>query len=99
MLQIAGKVINVFTVEGGIDKEGKEFAEKYKVQLLGNVALPNGDTKLDLMDLSVLDLSDWTNMQNKEVAIDIGAFAPSKGNIVYFVRKGAKPQLQGAIHV
>ena len=39
MLQITGKVINLFTVEGGKDKEGKEFAEKHKVQLMGNVAL------------------------------------------------------------
>ena len=35
MLQIAGKVINVFTVDGGKDAEGKEFAERHKVQLLG----------------------------------------------------------------
>ena len=95
MLQIAGKVINLFTINGGKAKEGKEFAEKHKVQLLGNVALPNGDTKHDLMDLSVENLSDWVGLQGKDVAIDIGAFAPSKGNIVYFVRKGAKSQLQG----
>ena len=49
MLQITGQVVNVFTVEGGKDKEGKEFDERYKVQLMGNVALPNGDTKFDLM--------------------------------------------------
>lgn len=95
MLQVAGKVINLFTVEGGKDKEGKEFAEKHKVQLLGNVAMPNGDTKLDLMDLSVSDLSDWANMQGKDIAINVGAFAPSKGSIIYFVQKGAKPQIQG----
>ena len=95
MLQIAGKVINLVTIDGGKDKEGNEIAEKHKVQLLGNVALPSGDTKHDLMDLSVENLSDWVGLQGKDVAIDIGAFAPSKGNIVYFVRKGAKPQLQG----
>ena len=95
MLQITGKVINLFTVEGGKDKEGKEFAEKHKVQLMGNVALPNGDSKYDLMDLSVDDLSVWTGLQGKDIAIDIGAFAPAKGSIIYFVRKGSKPQLQG----
>lgn len=95
MLQVAGKVINVFTVEGGKDKDGKQFAEKHKVQLLGNVAMPNGDTKLDLMDLSVPDLVDWVNVQGKDIAINVGAFAPAKGNIVYFVQKGAKPKLQG----
>ena len=92
MLQIAGKVINVFTVEGGKDAEGKEFAERHKVQLLGDVAMPNGDIKHDLMDLTVESLDDWTSLQDKTVSIDIGAFAPSKGNIVYFVRKGAKPR-------
>lgn len=91
MLQISGKVINLFTVEGGKDKDGKDYAERYKVQLLGNVAMPNGDVKMDLMDLTVEDLNDWTAYQNKEVSIEIGAFSPGKGSIVYFVRKGAKP--------
>ena len=85
MLQITGQVVNVFTVEGGKDKEGKEFDSRHKVQLMGNVALPNGENKYDLMDLTVSDLSDW-------VSIEIGAFAPSKGSIIYFVRKGAKPR-------
>ena len=92
MLQIAGKVINVFTVDGGKDADGKEFAEKHKVQLLGDVAMPNGDIKHDLMDLTVDDLTDWVGLKGKVVSIDVGAFAPSKGNIVCFVRKGAKPR-------
>lgn len=92
MLQITGQVVNVFTVEGGTDKEGKEFSERYKVQLMGNVALPNGDAKYDLMDLTVESLDDWASLQGKSVSIDIGAFAPSKGTIIYFVRKGAKPR-------
>lgn len=94
MLQITGKVINVFTLDAGKDKDGKEYAERHKVQLMGQVALPNGDVKMDLMDLTVQDLSDWNDKQGKTVSIDIGAFAPAKGNIVYFVSKGSKPQLR-----
>ena len=98
MLQITGQVVNVFTLDAGKDKDGKDYAERYKVQLMGNVALPNGDAKYDLMDLTVESLDDWTSLQNKTVSIDIGAFAPSKGNIVYFVRKGAKPrQVQSSV--
>lgn len=93
MLQITGQVMNVFTVEGGIDKDGKEFASRHKVQLMGNVALPNGENKYDLMDLTVEDMASWLPMKNKQVSIEIGAFAPGKGNIIYFVRKGAKPRL------
>ena len=45
MLQITGQVVNVFTLDAGKDKDGKDYAERYKVQLMGNVALPNGDAK------------------------------------------------------
>lgn len=94
MLQITGKVVNVFTQEGGTSKDGTEYAERHKVQLMGEMALPNGDIKMDLMDLTIDDLTDWSDKQNKTVSIDIGAFAPSKGSIIYFVSKGSKPQLR-----
>ena len=98
MLQITGKVINVFTQAGGTGKDGTEYAARHKVQLMGEVALPNGDIKMDLMDLTIEDLSDWNDKQDKTVSIDIGAFAPSKGNIIYFVSKGSKPQVRGLAH-
>jgi Tol biopolymer transport system component len=61
---------------------------------MGERALPNGDIQMDLMDLTIQNLSDWNDLQGKDVSIDIGAFAPAKGNIIYFVSKGSKPQLQ-----
>lgn len=98
MLQISGKVINVFTKEGGKNKDGSDYDERHKVQLMGERALPNGDVQMDLMDLTINDLSDWNDMQGKDISIDIGAFAPAKGNIIYFVSKGSKPQLSGVSH-
>lgn len=95
MLQMMGQVINVFTLEAGTDKDGKEYAERHKVQLLGNRALQNGDSKMDLMDLTIDDLADWVNLKGKKIAIDIGAFAPAKNSIVYYVAKGAKPKVLG----
>jgi hypothetical protein len=94
MLQISGKVINVFTKEAGKNKDGSDYDERHKVQLMGERALPNGDIQMDLMDLTIQDLSDWNDMQGKDISIDIGAFAPAKGNIIYFVSKGSKPQLK-----
>lgn len=98
MLQITGKVINVFTTEAGQSKDGTEYEERHKVQLMGERALPNGDKQMDLMSLTVQDLADWNEVQGKTVSIDIGAFAPSKGNIIYFVSKGSKPSVRGAAH-
>lgn len=93
MLQLAGKVLNVFTQAGGVDKEGKEFEPRHKVQLLGDIALPDGGVKAGLMDLTVTDLAEWKAVKGMNVTIDVGAFAPAKNNIIYFVLKGAKPQL------
>ena len=48
------------------------------------------------MDLTIQDVSDWDGLQGEEISIDVGAFAPSKGNIIYFVSKGSLPQLTGS---
>ncbi len=96
MLQISGKIINVFTNQAGISKDGTEFAERHKVQLMGERVLPNGDKQMDLMDLTIQDVSDWDGLQGEEISIDVGAFAPAKGNIIYFVSKGSLPQLAGS---
>lgn len=95
MLQITGKVVNLYTNEGGKNKDGEDYDERHKVQLLGAVDLPNGDVKHDLIDLTVDDLKDWQSLTGKDVTVDIGAFAPQKGKIIYFIKKGTKPQLQG----
>ena len=91
MIQMTGQVVNVFTQQGGTNKDGNPYEPKDKVQLMGNVVLPNGETKYDLMDLTVDDLDDWKPCKGKKVSIEVGAFAPSKGNIIFTVRKGAKP--------
>lgn len=97
MLQINGQVMNVFTVEAGKDKDGKDYTEKSRVQLMGQVFLQNGDTKLDLMDLTVDDVSVWSGLVGKQVSVDVGVFSPSKGSVVYFVRKGSKPKIVPAV--
>ena len=91
MLQITGRVVNTFTQEGGTDKEGKPYDERHKVQLMGQISLPNGEIKVDMIDLTVEDLELWKTYKDKQITIDVGAFAPSKGNIIYFVKKGSKP--------
>ena len=85
MLHLSGKVINVFTQEGGQGKDGTEYPARHKVQLMGECALENGDIQMDLMDLTINNLEDWIEIQGKDISIDIGAFAPAKGNIIYFV--------------
>lgn len=97
MLQIAGKVVNLYTNEAGTNKDGDAYDARHKVQLLGAIDLPNGDVKHDLIDLTVEDLKEWQSLKGRDIIVDIGAFAPSKGNIIYFIKKGAKPQVKGGV--
>lgn len=96
MLHISGKVMNLYTNEAGTNKDGSEYEARSKVQLLGAADLPNGDVRHDLIDLTVDDLKDWVGLKGKDVSVDIGAFAPQKGKIIYFIKKGTKPQVMGA---
>lgn len=91
MLQITGRVVNTFTQEGGKNKDGEEYEARHKVQLMGQVGLPNGEIKVDMIDLTVDDLDLWKSYKDKLITIEVGAFAPAKGNIIYFVKKGSKP--------
>lgn len=95
MLQITGQVVNTFTQDGGQNKDGESYEPRHKVQLLGEFDLPNGDVKHDLVDLKVDDLKDWTPHKGKQVTVDVGAYAPSKGTVIYFIKKGSKPRVEG----
>ncbi|MDZ5288700.1 hypothetical protein [Helicobacter pylori] len=94
MLQMTGMVVNLFTKEGGKDKEGKQYEPTHKVQLLGEVDLPNGDVQNELVDLKVDSLDDWLAYKGKNVAVDVGVYAVQKNMVVYFIKKGTKPRLQ-----
>ena len=99
MLQMTGMVVNLFTKEGGTDKDGKQYEPTHKVQILGAVDLPNGDVQNELVDLKGDSLDDWMTYKGKNVAVDVGIYAPQKNTVVYFIKKGTKPRLQGLTNV
>ena len=69
MLQITGKVVNLYTNEAGVNKDGAAYDARHKVQLLGAIDLPNGDVKNDLIDLTVDDLKDWQAHNGKKLPL------------------------------
>lgn len=92
MIKLEGIVINTFHIEGGKNKKGEEYDASDKVQLLGSLELPNGQIKNELIDLKVEDASAYDGFKNKLISISCGAF-PAGKNVVFYVRKGAKPVL------
>lgn len=93
MLYLTGKVIHVFESPKGERKDGTSYGGQDKVQILGENLLPNGETKFGLIDLTAHDSKAFRDFQGKDVSFPVGVMSPAKGQIVYFIPKGARPVL------
>jgi hypothetical protein len=87
MLTLKGKLINIFVSPKG-EKDGKEYGGQDKVQIIGDVVLPNGETKVDMFTLTAHDVSKFKEFLGKEIRVPIGLFAAAN-NITYYIPKGS----------
>jgi hypothetical protein len=92
MLSLTGTLINTFRTESGTNKDGEAYDAQNKIQLLGDVANPNGTFKKDMYTLTVKDMSDFEQFKGKEIIVPIGVFSSGR-QLTYFVSKGGKPSL------
>ncbi len=90
MYTLTGKVINVYDRERQNDKGEKETA--HKVQVMGEMPVPGGDTHYQLIDLTCESQADFRPFLGKTIRVALGVFAPSRGQIIHFIPKGAKPE-------
>lgn len=83
MISLNGMLLNVFKapIRKGAD-EGE--VEKDKIQILGDVALPNGEVRKDLMTITVKNSKEFEGRQGEEISLAVGAFAPQKGTVIFF---------------
>jgi len=95
MFQVTGQVVHVFDAPEVVSKETGEVTRdsRPKVQLIGDIPLSNGETRYDLVTLSIDDKTDWEPLRGKKISVPLGLFAPAKGSIVYFIPKGCRPRV------
>ena len=94
MFTVTGQVLKTFVQPGRVDKETGEVSESStKVQILGEMPVQGGDSRVDLITLTVENKKTYEDLRGKRVRVPLGFFAPQKGNIVYFIPKGATPEL------
>lgn len=86
MFLITGTVENIFRQPGGTGKDGKPYAETLKVQIKGTIVMKNGDSRVDLVTLTVPQnrLKEIQDMQGHTVTLPCGVFA-SGGKITPFL--------------
>lgn len=96
MLLLVGQVVNVFEAPKGTNKDtGESFGGNPRVQILAENELQNGDTKLDLVNLSVENESLYKGLQGKKIAVPVGAYV-NKGIVAFYALKGALPSVYPA---
>lgn len=94
MFTVTGQVLKTFIQPGQVDKETGEVGKpSTKVQIMGEMPVQGGDSKLDLITLTVENQKTYDDLKGKKIRLPLGFFAPQKGNIVYFVPKGSSPEL------
>ena len=96
MLLMTGQLLNVFRTVTGVNKSGEAFGGKDKIQILGAETLQNGETQNKLIDLSCHDVSAFERLLGQTVSFPVGVI-PSGKSIVYYVPRGAKPELFGGV--
>jgi hypothetical protein len=94
MFTVTGQVLKTYIQAGQVDKETGEVGKSsVKVQIMGEMPVQGGDSRLDLITLTVDNEQTYSVLKGKAVRVPLGFFAPQKGNIIYFIPKGSKPEL------
>jgi len=94
MFAVTGRVLKTFVQQGGLDKDtGKPFEDSFKVQIMGELPLQGGQSRFDVITLTVEDRQVFDSLENKTIRLPLGFFSPAKGQIVYFIPKGSSPEI------
>jgi len=96
MFTLTGQVVHVFESPKGVNKQsGEEYGGQDKVQIMGHMALPNGETRMELVTLTTDQGTELQKSLGRSVVAPVG-FYHAKGAVGFFIPKGAKiaPQAQ-----
>lgn len=91
MLTLNGTVANVFQAPKGVNKEGKEYGGQDRVQIMAQTELQNGETRLELVNLTVTNSQTYESLKGYQVRIPVGVFVSGR-NIAFYALKGAEPE-------
>ena len=98
MYMLLGEVINVFnTPEKVNQKTGEVRDAAFRIQVMGEDELENGDKKLSLVDLKVADVALYSGLKGKRILQPIGIMVDynARRQVVY-ATKGSKPRVMAS---
>jgi len=94
MFTVTGKVVHVFDQEGSVSREtGEKQPDSVRLQMMGEMPVQGGETRFEMITVKVDDKKRYEVLKDKNIRLAVGAFSPQKGQIIYFIPKGARPEL------
>lgn len=97
MFSLHGQVIHVFLSPVGTNKDtGEEYGGQDKVQIMGELPLKNGETRMEMITLTTDQGDSLKKLVGKPVTLPVAFYAPSKGQVQYYIPKGQPLNLTNA---
>jgi hypothetical protein len=94
MFTVTGKVVHVFDQEGSINREtGEKGDDTVRLQMMGEMPVQGGASRFEMITVKVDNKKRYEDLKDKNIRLAVGAFSPQKGQIIYFIPKGAKPEV------
>jgi Zn-finger domain-containing protein len=92
MLTLNGQIINVFDTPESVDKKTGEVRQaKFRIQIMAQNELQNGQKRIDLVNLTVDTPETYKALQGQNVRVPVGAFV-NGSSVQFYALKGAKPE-------
>lgn len=92
MLTLNGQIINVFDTPETVDRKTGEVREsKFRIQIMAENELQNGQKRVELVNLSVDRPDVYKPLQGQNVRVPVGVFV-SGSSVQFYALKGAYPE-------
>ena len=90
MLTLTGTITNIYESPKGVNKTtGESYGGQERIQLLCENILQNGSKRVELIDLSVPDISPYKEALGKPVRVPVGVYVKA-GKATFYSMNTAK---------
>lgn len=93
MFTLNGQVLHVFVSPKGTNKQGEEYGGQDKVQILGDLPLPDGQTRKEMITLTTDQGPALEKAIGRSVTAPV-AFWAKGGTIGQYIPKGSQIKIQ-----
>ena len=91
MLTLNGTVANIYESPKGVNKTtGEVFGGQSRIQVMCENTLQNGEKRIELVDLTIDDVSLYRASLGKPVRVPVGVYVNS-GKAAFYALKGQRP--------